>query len=994
MQRTPLSGSQRLPFFARKTRNKVPPRPATPWRPRLGVESLEGRLTPSITATTVSSSLASTQTPNVTIGEVVRMRVIVPEQLAGDFDPAAFNVVGTLPAGLQYLSGTADLAVVSNKSVVSTYDPNNTGGLNVTGNPNVTTVTPTFVLPSSAVTVNNSTVTFNTGIKHSNDDGTVVDNIVLEFNALVTNVAGNQAAIPTTLNSSFMIYIGGTTCGCVGNNSLTVVEPTINNEVKTATLNANGNDVSYTVTFSNTGNSTAYDVHVTDTMPDGLTVDAGSVKVTGNGVNLQNNSTATGLDLFFDSLAGGGSVTVTYSATVPASDFDGHAIVNTAKLDYTSLPGLQGTNPNPTGTQTPGNSGATNGERNGTGGVNDYFDSASASVSVTPKTTSISGFVYFDGNSNGAKDVNEVGLPGVRVQVTDANGAPVVDASGTPLQVITTDQNGFFQFNNLTPNTYRVSELPPAPTYNGGPLLQGQNTAGTVNGVYRGVVHANVITGVALAGGEHSINNDFGWCPPSQVGSMSISGTVYFDTNVNNVLDGPDKLVPGVTMHLYRTDNSPTPVEVARTTTNEFGYYLFEIATPGIYMVVENDVPGMFKESDQLGTVNGSVRGSVVAIDALGEVHLSPGDNGVNYNFALLTCQPPSKQGLLATPPPPMITPPPFANYPSFANIDRSGVGGTHYMAVGADAGSTPTVWVYNFSTGQVLGNFMAYSSQFRGGVRVAVGDVTGDGVPDVVTAPGAGGGPDIRVFDGKTGALVREFFAYAPTFTGGVYIATGDVNGDGIPDIITGAGSGGGPHVEVWDGATGKLAASFFAYAPNFVGGVRIAAGDFNQDGLADIVTGPGAGGGPDVRIFNSATLGVPGSVPTLMKEVFAFAPTYTGGVYVAANAYGGGDINGDGVTDLVVGTGSGVGQVRAFDGASLGMIADFTAYGSSMTTNGARVSVFDMNRDGRADIVAGSGGGKGAYVRVVDLNKNGDADFFQPFDPSFLGGVWVSAA
>jgi hypothetical protein len=59
---------------------------------RLSIESLENRLTPAITANVVSSSLSSTSDPNVTIGEIVRMRVVVPEPLSGNFDPTACNV--------------------------------------------------------------------------------------------------------------------------------------------------------------------------------------------------------------------------------------------------------------------------------------------------------------------------------------------------------------------------------------------------------------------------------------------------------------------------------------------------------------------------------------------------------------------------------------------------------------------------------------------------------------------------------------------------------------------------------------------------------------------------------------------------------------------------------------------------------------------------------------------------------------------------------------
>jgi hypothetical protein len=110
----------------------------------------------------------------------------------------------------------------------------------------------------------------------------------------------------------------------------------------------------------------------------------------------------------------------------------------------------------------------------------------------------------------------------------------------------------------------------------------------------------------------------------------------------------------------------------------------------------------------------------------------------------------------------------------------------------------------------------------------------------------------------------------------GGVYIAAGDVNGDGFADIITGAGAGGSPHVKVFDGQTNSLLASFFAYDVAFTGGVRVAAGDVNDDGLADIITGAGPSGGPHVKVFD-------GHTSALLASFFAFAPSFTGGVYPA---------------------------------------------------------------------------------------------------------------
>src|SRR5207302_980821 len=148
-----------------------------------------------------------------------------------------------------------------------------------------------------------------------------------------------------------------------------------------------------------------------------------------------------------------------------------------------------------------------------------------------------------------------------------------------------------------------------------------------------------------------------------------------------------------------------------------------------------------------------------------------------------------------------------------------------------------------------VLFNFFPYDMGFTGGVRVAVGDVNGDGTPDIVCAAGPGGGPDVKVYSGKDLSLLFSFFAYDMRFTGGVYVASGDVNGDGKADIICGAGSGGGPNITVFSGADFSRLLSFFPYDPAFTGGVRVAGMARNDE--FDVLSVAGPGGGPDVRIF-----------------------------------------------------------------------------------------------------------------------------------------------
>jgi serralysin len=162
------------------------------------------------------------------------------------------------------------------------------------------------------------------------------------------------------------------------------------------------------------------------------------------------------------------------------------------------------------------------------------------------------------------------------------------------------------------------------------------------------------------------------------------------------------------------------------------------------------------------------------------------------------------------------------------------------------------------------------------GGVCVAAGDVDGDGKADVITGAGAGGGPHIKVFSGATGQAIGSFMAYDMAFTGGVSVAAGDVDGDGKADIITGPGSGSGPQVKVFGSASRTMLKSFLAFDPGVRGGVRVGAGDFTGDGRADILTAAGPGASPEVRVVDGATLAERG-------RSFAYDPTFLGGVYVA---------------------------------------------------------------------------------------------------------------
>ena len=289
---------------------------------------------------------------------------------------------------------------------------------------------------------------------------------------------------------------------------------------------------------------------------------------------------------------------------------------------------------------------------------------------------------------------------------------------------------------------------------------------------------------------------------------------------------------------------------------------------------------------------------------------------------------------------------------------------GQQVLAVGADVGRPPEVRVYAAGANRFLASLVPYEPTFLGGVRVAVGDVDGDGAADVVTAPGAGGGPLVKVFSGRDGRCcgVVRVRAVVPRrgAPGGRGRGRGRVRGRGRRgrDRRRAAGD----RVPAKDGA---VLADFFAYEPCFRGGVRVAVAD------GRVVTGAGDGGGSAVRVFDPRT-------GEAKRSFFAGDPTLRGGVYVAA-----GDVTGDGVADVVSGAGVGGGpQVMVFDGRTGELAASDFAFDPS-ARNGVRVAVAG------GAVVAGQGPLGRGEVRTL-LGDGPEGDPFAPFD-DFRGGVFV---
>lgn len=242
----------------------------------------------------------------------------------------------------------------------------------------------------------------------------------------------------------------------------------------------------------------------------------------------------------------------------------------------------------------------------------------------------------------------------------------------------------------------------------------------------------------------------------------------------------------------------------------------------------------------------------------------------------------------------------------------------------------------------------------YNGPIAVAAGDVNNDGVGDVIVAAQNNQG-HIKAFDGQTQQLLYSIAAF-PFFGGTVSAASGDVDGDGYDDLIIAADNA-NAHVRVYSGRDGRDLASFLAFNP-YLGTVSVAAADFNTDGRAEIIVAAGAPGTNGlVALFNRDG--------TVFNFGFSAFIGFGGRINVTA-----GDVNGDLAPDIIVGAvGAAGGHVKAFSGFGLSylLLDSFFAYELAYTA-GVNVGVADANRDGRLEIRTSPVGGRLTEIRTFD--------------------------
>lgn len=215
------------------------------------------------------------------------------------------------------------------------------------------------------------------------------------------------------------------------------------------------------------------------------------------------------------------------------------------------------------------------------------------------------------------------------------------------------------------------------------------------------------------------------------------------------------------------------------------------------------------------------------------------------------------------------------------ASADLTG-DGIDDLAVATASGS-PRVIVYNGVGFKPVADFAPFDPTLTGGAYLAAGDVTGDGRADLVVGTGTGGPPQVKVFRGQdlkgsAPTLTDTFFAGDANLRTGVRVAVGDVTGDGVADVLTQAG----PTAAVYSRRTVSESKTRFdvAAVPSIPANASIAVGDYNGDGVSDTAYGFVQNGKAQVRVYSGAkpdtllsafgfTAGPDGTVPLAMKDL-----------------------------------------------------------------------------------------------------------------------------
>lgn len=183
------------------------------------------------------------------------------------------------------------------------------------------------------------------------------------------------------------------------------------------------------------------------------------------------------------------------------------------------------------------------------------------------------------------------------------------------------------------------------------------------------------------------------------------------------------------------------------------------------------------------------------------------------------------------------------------------------------------------------------------GGYSIAVGavmeDIAGAGPNDVITGAGPGLPGIVRIAS-TSNVTLQTLYPFGTSYKGGVYVATGDIVGDGHIALICATGGKTVGTVKVYEFINGgmQLISTIEPFGPNYTGGIDVTAGNVtglpvtaaNATATDQLVVGM-ATGGSTVEVYGYDNYDNTGGVGPLyqLRSFQAYAPSYKGGVTLA---------------------------------------------------------------------------------------------------------------
>ncbi len=601
------------------------------------VEDYRVQIIPRPVKSVVATSETHTGGNNLAIGEIVRFRLqtAVPEGSMPNF-----RIRDNLPTGLQFLNdGTALVAFVSSGDPfpqMSSSDGSIGSNPFIAGDEStISGIVPVFPIPSGAISGgafgNGTDPTFNFSILSNLDNDQNLEYVVVEFNALMLNISSNQSSVGRTNNFDTLYDSSddGTAYNERSNNTTnTIVEPQLE-AIKTLLTPVYdppvgpGSTIIYQIVIQHTAasNADALDVVFLDPIPSGLTNPVVN-NVTANGVTPPAASIIGGVlrvpDTGTFTLPDGADVTIEFSAQIETAVEPGQLVENIGTLDWSSLPGT-GTQGNPTGSVTPGDSGDEDGERDGSGGINDYLDEAVERFEIPGEFGDLPDGPYPTLlASNAAVHLIPDGSQVFLGTLLDAepDGQPTAGADGDDNNPISgpDDEDGVTFLQPFQPGQPAQIEIVASTDgylnawvdFDGDGILE-QIASDQFLSAGTNTITVNV-PDVQLASQIYSRFRFTSYDPQGQLGpdglaldgevedyvqeSLSLGNRVWLDDGSggglanNGQQDGSEAGIQGVTLELYTASQTPgvdTPLAV--TTTDSNGDYLFTGLTPDDYIV-------------------------------------------------------------------------------------------------------------------------------------------------------------------------------------------------------------------------------------------------------------------------------------------------------------------------------------------------------------------------------------------------------------------------